>query len=70
MPVLPMVPLPKGDRWMMAMEVQKLFGVSRATLNRWVREKRLRAYQPSERGWCYKKSDVNKLLEAKGMPTI
>ena len=70
MPVLPKVPLPKGDRWMLADEVGALFGVSRATLNRWVREGRLRAYQPCERGWCYKKSDVNKLLAAKGMPTI
>jgi excisionase family DNA binding protein len=64
------VPLPNGDRWMLPDEVAALFGVSRPTLNRWVRLKNLPAYQPDMKSNVFKKSDVNKLLASKGMPTI
>ncbi len=70
MPVLPKIPLPKGDRWMLPAEVGELLGISRATLNRWVREGDLKAYMPDKKSNVYKKSDVNKLLESKGLPTI
>lgn len=70
MPTVPQIPLPKNDRWMLLDEVAALFGVSGETINRWVRQGKLKAYQPTARGNFYRKADVNKLLKVKGLPTI
>jgi predicted site-specific integrase-resolvase len=69
MPVLPKIPLPKGDRWMHPKEVAKVFGVSVACVNLWAREGTLPVYKPSKNN-VFKLSDVNKLLKARDLPTI
>jgi len=68
-PTLPMIPLPRNDRWMDAKEVAALFGVDRETVHRWGREKKLKGYQPAKKKF-FKKSDVNKLLKTKGLPQL
>lgn len=69
MSMVPQIPLPKGDRWMRTREVATLFGVDGETVNRWRREGKIKGY-PVTRMFWFKRSDINKLLAAKELPTI
>jgi excisionase family DNA binding protein len=69
MPTLPTIPLADDDRWMTKEEVSSLLGVSVETIRRWVRQGKLPSYAASVTRY-FKKSDINKLLKSKGLPTI
>ena len=69
MPVMPQIPLPRGDRWMTSKEVADLFGVDTETINRWCREQKLKGYSPTKRRF-FRKNDVNALLTSKGLPNL
>ena len=68
---LPAIPLPEGDRWMTLEEVAEVFGVAYETARQWTlgESPKLKSYRPS-RGIVTRKSDVNKLLESRGLPTL
>ncbi|MBP3954953.1 helix-turn-helix domain-containing protein [Gemmata sp. G18] len=70
MPRLPLIPLPKGDRWMDIREVAALFGVTRQTIHRWSDEGEITAYKPTKKMTYYRKIDLNKLLTSRNLPNI
>ncbi|MBP3960944.1 helix-turn-helix domain-containing protein [Gemmata sp. G18] len=70
MPTLPLIPLPKGDRWMDIRKVARLFGVQRNTIRRWTVDGEITGYKPTKKMTYYMKSDVNKLLTSRGLPNI
>ncbi|VTS00797.1 : HTH_17 [Gemmata massiliana] len=69
MPRAPAIPLPHGGRWMDSKEVARVFGVGTETINRWVRDGDLKAYQPAKYRF-FKKSEINKILMSKELPVI
>lgn len=64
---VPQIPLAPGDRWMNANEISELFGVDPESVHRWRRDGKLTGYKVNQRFW-FKKSNVNRLLQSKGLP--
>lgn len=70
MPMLPRIPLAKGDRWMEVSEIAALLGVDPETVNRLCRAGAIPSTKPTGKRRYVKKSDFNKYLESRGVQPV